>query len=275
MANERMSITSPSRISDAGLITVFLVLISYFDFFLNFELNLAPVGQTAETMTSSEESKIVGVKRPSEEDLSGVEKKAKEQKRFILAIDIERQGGDFDYGILAIGVCFGEEDGTILKTAMFAKPVPGVEEFDKKCWDDFWSKNQDVLVEIGKHGTDNHIQKFREWLAALEIEYGPFGRKHQDSVKLKLASDNPAYDLGHIMVEFNKIGIPRGVAECFDDYVPTDDPSEQERGLTKAERAEAHSFVTAKHTHNPVDDATGIFQLLCGVKHVLEKRAKE
>lgn len=196
------------------------------------------------------------------------------QKKYILAVDIERTGADFKYGVWAIGACFGTEDGTVLSTMQCAKRVQDEVDYDAKTWSEFWSKLPEVRARINTYAQPqfDHIVMFRDWLQVLQATYGPFGRKHQAVTKLSLASDNPAYDFGHIMLAFKERGFERGVAEMFDDYVPTDDPSEQEAALSPTERDEARSRITAQHTHEPVEDARAVFQHLCGVRRVLADR---
>ena len=194
-------------------------------------------------------------------------------KRYILAVDLERTGPSFRYGVWAIGACFGTDDGTILETVIGSKAAMDERDYDPKTWDEFWSKLPDIRNRINSFAVDNHMRLFHQWLEALETRYGPFGRKHTSKVKLSLASDNPGYDFGHLMVEFRKHGYEHGVAEMFDDYVSTDDPSEQENGLMPDERKEAVKMITAGHTHDPLDDAIVIFQHLCGIRRVLKMRA--
>jgi hypothetical protein len=196
------------------------------------------------------------------------------QKKYFLAVDIERTGPDFNHGILAIGVCFGKWNGEIIEQRAFCSPVPPSEKFDKKCFDEFWSKHPAVLERINKESSEEMIPKFHAWLVSLESKYGPFGRKFRESVVFKLVSDNPAYDIGMINLEFFKHGFSRSMAEMFSDYVPTDDPSEQVRGLTSGEKVSVYAAVTAEHDHWPANDATHIFQQRCAVEEVFISRGE-
>ena len=192
-------------------------------------------------------------------------------KKYFLAVDIERVGPDFKYGILAIGACFGTSDGTIIEQRAFCAKVPPAENFDPKCWSEFWSKYPEVLKRINGAATGAPITLFHHWLLELQIRFGPFGRKHKDKVNFKLVSDNPAYDIGMINLEFFKLGLTRSMAEMFDDYVPTDDPSEQVRAMTADQKKRVDAFIKAPHDHWPVNDATQIFQQRCGIAAVLDK----
>jgi len=229
-----------------------------------------------EQSAASSSSPSVGDKRPASEVEGGLATQPTTlvvgPKRYILAVDIERTGPAFRYGVWSIGACFGTDDGTILETFISSKTAVDEKDYDPETWTEFWSKLPVIRERVNSFAVEDHIREFHVWLEALETRYGPFGRKHTSKVKLSLASDNPGYDFGHLMVEFHKHGYERGVAEMFSDYVSTDDPSEQENGLIPDEREEAKKFITAGHTHDPLDDAIAIFQHLCGIRRVLALR---
>lgn len=202
-------------------------------------------------------------------DASPTKVAREEVPTYYLAVDIERVGAGFHYGILAVGACFGKSNGTIIEQPAFCSKVPPQEGFDPVCWSTFWHKFPKTLERIDKEAIPNHIEALHTWLLNLETKYGPFGRKHKDKVVLRLLSDNPAFDIGMINLEFNKAGLPRPMAEMWDDYVPTDDPTEQVRGLTEEQMVVVNSFITCENNHWPVDDATRIFQMRCGITAVL------
>lgn len=189
-----------------------------------------------------------------------------------LAVDIERIGAGFEYGVLAIGVCFGKSDGTIIEQRAFCDKVPAREMFEERTWNEFWCKFPEILAKINENAIPNHIVAFRDYLVELEKKYGPFGRKHKDKVVFKLLSDNPAYDIGLINLEFYKNKIKFPMAEMFDDYVSTNDPSQQIRMMTSGQKKKVEKYITVSHDHWPVNDATGIFQTQCGIKAVLASK---
>jgi len=203
--------------------------------------------------------------------MSSPEKKRKiGKKKFKLAVDIETIGKEAERGILAVGLCFGKDDGTIIEKRAFCSKVPPPEKFEKHCWEQFWSKFPEQLARIDACAVDDHIGKFHAFLLELEQKYGPFGRKHNREVELRLVSDNPGFDISRINFEFYRRGFPVALAEMFSDYVPTDDPTEQERGLTQRQAALVQSFITAPHDHFPSNDAAQIYQRMCAVKLVLD-----
>jgi len=189
-------------------------------------------------------------------------------KRYYLAVDIERTGPEFSRGILAIGACFGTADGTILLQRAFCAKVPPVEAFEQRCWSEFWTKFPAVLARIDAESVDDPIGDFRAWALALQSKYGPFGRRFKTTTEFRWVSDNPAYDVGMINLEFFKRGFTHSLAEMFDDYVPTDDPSERVRMLNAALKARVAARCTAPHDHWPVNDATQIFQQRCALDAV-------
>jgi len=189
---------------------------------------------------------------------------------YYLSIDIERIGPDFKYGILAIGICFGKSDGTIIEQRAFCDKVPTKDRFDQRTWNEFWSKFPEILSRIDKEAISDHIKVFNDYLIELEKKYGPFGRKNKDKVVFKLLSDNPGYDMGMINLEFYKSHfLSKSIAEMFNDYVSTDDPTQIMRGMNKEQRKEVEKYITAPHDHWPVNDATQIYQMRCGIKSVM------
>lgn len=184
-----------------------------------------------------------------------------------LSIDIERASPDFSSPILAIGVCFGRDDGTILEQRAFCHSVPPRDEFEPSC-SAFWAQHEAVLARIDAEAVPTPIRDFHAWLVQCEKKYGPFGRKHQDKTKLVIVTDC-AYDLAHIAVAFDRLSLRRGVQEMFDDYVSHADPTERIRGLPAKTRAEIEAQLRTPHDHWPVNDATRTYELMVEVaKHL-------
>ena len=170
-----------------------------------------------------------------------------------LSVDVEMAGPELNRDLLAIGVTFGSKDGTIIKQAAFCSRVPKPEEFHPRTWSEFWVKHQPILERINAAATDNPIQEFNDWVRDLEKQYGPFGRKHKQKVRFNLITDNPGCDIGRINVALMLKVDPKhpGLAEMFDDYASTEDPTEQVKGMTPDQVREANRLVTAPHDHWP------------------------
>lgn len=194
-----------------------------------------------------------------------------ETPEYGLSIDVEMAGPEMNRDLLAIGATFGKKDGTIIKQADFCSRVPKPEEFHPRTWNEFWVNHQEILKRIDAAAVAKPIREFDKWLRDLEKEYGPFGRKHKQKVRFSLISDNPGCDIGRINAAFMRLVDPAhpGLADMFDDYVETDDPTEQIKGMNLRQAAEANRTVTALHDHWPVNDATETFQLWCGVKRAI------
>jgi len=189
--------------------------------------------------------------------------------RLYLSVDIECEGKEHERGILAIGMVLGTGDGRVLATRAFcgrASPF-GI---DERTWKEFWIKYQHVLERIASEAVDDHIGAMYNWLVSLEKLFGPFGRSNKHNVDLHIVSDNPAYDIGRINLELYKRGYRTSLAEMFKDYVPTDDPTEQIRGLTADRRAQVKTWIKTPHTHWPVDDAMRTYEQRCGVEAVIK-----
>jgi hypothetical protein len=78
------------------------------------------------------------------------------------------------------------------------KIVGTIEEFEKRCLQDFWSYHQDVLSEIIKHGTDKAqaYKTLHDFLLNVRKKF-----KNVTNI-----SDNSPYDLARISLELQKNG---------------------------------------------------------------------
>jgi hypothetical protein len=201
-----------------------------------------------------------------------VAKTANKPEEYFLAIDIESCGkGD----ILAIGATFGKKDGTVIESRAFcSKPPSTPAGYDKHTWEEFWINHPQILARIDAEAIEDHIGVFHDWLLGLEKIYGPFGRRHREEVHLRLITDNAAYDLGEIDTHF-KPRFGHGIKHMFDDYVPDDNPTEQERFLLPKERELVESMITAVHDHYPAHDSLQDFQRQCALELVAANREKE
>lgn len=175
--------------------------------------------------------------------------------------------------MMMIGLCFGTTDGTILLQRAFCWKRSAY-AFDTETYDEFWCKHPAVLDRIeAEASSDTPLLDFVTCMRDLEAKYGPFGRKHEAAVKVKIGGDALGFDWGHISIEMYKAGFMRHAQEMFSDYVPSFDPTDQMRGMTVAEKARVMTDVTAPHDHWAVSDATRIFQIACGVAKVMAARS--
>jgi len=119
-------------------------------------------------------------------------------KIYYIAIDIEKAGDRFTDAILMIGCCLGDESGNVIETKAFCGVVPPNEEFQENCWDEFWSKEQDILAKIRRQSTTTMVKDFTAYFTDLDQRFGPFTREGEK--QLIILSDNPTYDIGSIDV---------------------------------------------------------------------------
>lgn len=213
---------------------------------------------------------------------------AQKKKKFFLAIDTEQIGKNFKYPIIAIGAVFGDDEGNIIRTGIFCSKVPDAmmqavakgeklkddapelqgDTFEQACFNDFWLNHKEILVKINDAADGDCVTKFRDWLLKLEQDFGKFGRKFKKTVDFKLVSNNPGYDISKINCEFFRRGFEFPVQEMFSDYVSVSDPSQQIQHIETAQRVDLLEYVTAQHDHWPLNDATQIYQIMCGIEMV-------
>jgi len=206
--------------------------------------------------------------------------------QYRLTIDTEQIGRKFKYPIVAIGAVLGDEKGNIIRSAAFCSKVPEAmmaaiekgepltddspelkgDTFEKKCFNNFWLKNKDILVRINAEADGDCVEKLYLWLKEIDKEFGPFGRELKKTVNFRFVSDNPSYDHSKINVEFFKRGYEYPLLEMFFDYVGCSDPSEQIKQMNSAQREDSLNFVKAPHDHWPLNDAIGIYQAMCGIE---------
>jgi hypothetical protein len=196
-------------------------------------------------------------------------------EEYFLAFDIERVGSAKKYGVLAVGTCFGTRDGEVIEKRAFCGKVPPPEGFDASTLK-FWSGFPDVLKQIDEQAVDNHMHVLHAYLVQLEQRFGPFGKGCKN--KLRLVSDNPGYDALWCATMFFELFGDDGktISEMFTAYVPTDDPSEQQRFLFPSERRAVEEYAEkVAHTHFPSEDAEQHFLRQCALETVARERQQK
>jgi hypothetical protein len=199
------------------------------------------------------------------------------------AFDIETKGGSYDDPIIQIGIAWGTSLKDIQKASFCFdhKDQP----FEERCFREFWSKHRhtyDRIVNDAKaHGP--------QWVA-----FADFLRKMDDLYpKIKIVSDNPAFDFARIDNELHERGlrvreqqmtfgtttdlvheVSYGLRYTKEgQYRVVCDPSERIKGLPKAIQTEIQAKVAeaVKEPHWAPDDATGILVQYFLVKEAIEK----
>ena len=210
----------------------------------------------------------------------------------VLGFDIERSGGLREHHTIGIGASVVDENGKELDSLLLRGHMPSVTNFEKRCYDEFWSKHEDKLAELEYRFTDEHERQFvtREvtfaWRQADMIKkFQAFRRKWEANakdvdLKLELASDNKSYDvcfLNEMIFDYCQDGgaelaMPYTAShpQTYSAFSETHsmargllmaiDPAFKGKGGTTARIAELYALKprARAHTHNPVDDAYGI-----------------
>lgn len=194
--------------------------------------------------------------------------------KITLAFDIERSGATDQYDTIAIGASVLDEEFKELDSLLVLGYVENKTKFEPRCWDEFWSKNVDMLNTLKYTGELKYedrqkemIEQFQAFRAKCELWCKE--NKHE----LLLVSDNCVYDGGFINNMIYKympdtLPIPYSASEQkYESFQETHsilngilkvvDPEFcKEWGFTK--RVEELFEVPEKkvsHDHNPANDA--------------------
>lgn len=122
---------------------------------------------------------------------------------YILGFDLESAGSRPENGIIGIGLCvLTMRDSSIVEVDRLL--LPGYfgrdkTNFEKSCWDQFWSKNEGQLDVLKYNGPlsvparqKEMIQSFQDFRKKWETKAA------EENVQLVLVSDNPVFDGGYI-----------------------------------------------------------------------------
>ena len=176
----------------------------------------------------------------------------KSDQTLCVAFDVEAKGDRITDPVIEIGLAWGTSPKDIQKMSLCLdyKSVA----FQERCFNEFWSKQTENLKRIEAAAKDP-----KEQLALLVKTMEGFEQKF---AKIKLVSDNPAYDIAKIDYALFSV-LQRFLGIRYDskgNYRSISDPSEQIKGLAsrKRELIEKEVALEAPHTHQAADDAHGI-----------------
>jgi hypothetical protein len=185
-------------------------------------------------------------------------------KIIYLGVDVEKKGAMFKHPVMQVGVAYGTCMNDI-KTASFCfdyKSVP----FEKRCWDEFWCKYEDVYRRICAAAQPAPAQwlAFKKFLLNLE----------NSADRVEPVTDNAAYDVTAIDHHLDKDAQRAGIRYSSKmEYRAVHDSTEQVKGLPtyyrKAIRAKTDKL--APHTHWAEDDAKGILVHFFLTRAVIER----
>jgi hypothetical protein len=193
---------------------------------------------------------------------------------YTLAIDIERSGALPEHNTIGIGMSVVDENFKELDSLFLPGYNPKDCNMEQKCWDEFWSKNEDTLNKL-LHPNDSISSSDIEKQMIISVQ--EFRKKweticNNSSHVLHLVSDNNVYDGGFINQLIFKytddMPIPYKVVDkSYNSFFET---HSEQRGFLLAVDHEFNSnwgftkrisdlynvpVMNKLHDHNPANDA--------------------
>jgi hypothetical protein len=198
------------------------------------------------------------------------ELKAPTQRTLIICYDIEKTGDSIDSAINAIGIVVGYEDtGEILQTLRLNLQVdwPLIHSatgkvitygsFDRRCWDEFWSKQSAEFrksIYVDAQNQTISWREIRRFIDDLEDKY--------PNDKIKFVSDNPSFDTAALDFFVHRYvdRIPFRYAKTGK-YRALMNPNDMMRTFPEDVKSRIVELAANKaaHDHNPLNDALNIF----------------
>lgn len=185
--------------------------------------------------------------------------------KIVLAFDIETSGPHHD--LLGIGASVVDNKYNEIDSIFLPCYIENETNFDKKCYDEFWSKNLNILEKLKVSGSRESVEK------KIIKNFQEFRFKYNDA---ELVSDNPVFDGGFMNRLIAKY-YPNDYVLPYDkngNYRHLFDVHSQQRGLlfsldpkfaldnifgyTKKIRELLNVNIERDHDHNPVNDAYNI-----------------
>ena len=88
--------------------------------------------------------------------------------KIVLSFDIERSGATREYDTLALGASVVDENFQELDRYYCNCYFPTETNFEPRCWNEFWSKNLDVLEYIKYTGDKTKAEREREMIEGFQ-----------------------------------------------------------------------------------------------------------
>jgi len=124
---------------------------------------------------------------------------AMSKSQLVLAFDIERSGGTDLYDTIALGACVMNDKFEELDRYFYKCYIPTKTVFEKRCYDQFWSKHQDTLTSLEYKGDASKETLEHEMIK----EFHDFRKKYEtyaedNGYEFYLVTDNNVYDGGFV-----------------------------------------------------------------------------
>lgn len=156
------------------------------------------------------------------------------QKTITLGFDIERSGATDTSNTIAIGASVVDNDFTELDNLFLPGYIPGETTFETKCYDEFWSKNLDILSKLEYKGTKCKKDREFEMIQEFQDFRGKWEKiASENNWKLETVSDNNVFDGGFInhLIFKNLIGSMPLPYSTNGSYKPFWETHSMQRGL--------------------------------------------
>lgn len=197
------------------------------------------------------------------------------KQHWVLAFDIERSGALDIHHTIGIGASVVDENLVELDSLFLPGHVEGKTVFEKRCYDEFWSKHLDKLKILEYTGP----LSFEERQIEMTQQFQAFRAKWENEatksgVKFELVADNNVYDGGFInqliFKHTNNLPIPYNTCGEYNAFWET---HSEQRGFLFAvdpdfnknwgftnRIAELYDVppMLREHDHNPANDAYSI-----------------
>lgn len=195
-----------------------------------------------------------------------------------VSFDIEKAGKmTIKHAVVSIGYCVGDAEGNVLEKNKINLKVgwPVIDDegtvvdynaFEKRCWDEFWSKQPESLINNLKENAVPQTEgflRFSDFLDQLETKYK----------KVVFLSDNAEFDIGSLNVGL-EIYCGRGPlrytsAGKYRSIMPPDDLLESLDSNLQTKLVEKYITPYVVHDHDPSNDAEYIYRQYVAYLHRL------
>lgn len=186
-----------------------------------------------------------------------------------LALDIEGTGARLDAPIVAIGYCLGDEAERIIEKHTFCLKMPPDVGVEENCQKYFWDKHPDLWKRIEREAkpANTVAHQFVDFINELETRFP------EESYKIELLSDNPAYDITKL--DFFVWNYTRRYPIRYSStggYRTISDPSEQGKALPNEDECWEIAVSKCQHDHWPENDAEQIYHLFMQVQKSIPRK---